>query len=251
MVTLSNGLALHVTDHGHGRPILLLHGGAGPRSVAGLGDALASRGRALTATYPGFDGTPRPAWLDTPADLAIAYAELLDTLDLRDVVVIGNSLGGWVAAELALRAPARLSHLVLINAAGIAVDGHPIASLAGLAPPAIAKLAYADPARFALDPSKLSPAELATMAANREAMATYTAGTDMHDAKLRRRLRRVTVPALVLWGEADRVIDADYGRAYAAAFANGRFELIAGAGHFPQLEQPARTIALITYFAGL
>src|SRR5437763_1125959 len=87
-----------LTDEGHGHPYLVLHGGAGPRSVAAFAQLLAGRGdgRVLVPTHPGFDGTARPDRLDSPAGLAEVYAALLDTLDLHDVTVVGNSVGGWI-----------------------------------------------------------------------------------------------------------------------------------------------------------
>src|SRR5581483_8544732 len=89
---------LTVDERGEGRPLLLLHGGAGPLSVANLADALAAQGglRVLTPTHPGFEGTPRPAALDNVPGLAAVYEALLERIGLTDVVVAGNSLGGWI-----------------------------------------------------------------------------------------------------------------------------------------------------------
>jgi pimeloyl-ACP methyl ester carboxylesterase len=72
----------------------------------------------------------------------------------------------------------------------------------------------------------------------------------MYDPELRAQLPGVTIPALVIWGDSDEIFTPGYGRAYAASFANGRFELVADAGHLPQLEQPQATLALIDAFLG-
>src|SRR5256885_1185810 len=129
-------------EYGHGRPYLLLHGGAGPRSVAGFAQLLADGGdaRVLVPTHPGFDGTARPDWLDSSAGLAEVYAGLLDALDLHDVTVIGNSVGGWIAAEMALRGSDRIGRVVLVDAVGIAVDGHPVADVFTLSPAELSQL---------------------------------------------------------------------------------------------------------------
>src|ERR1700727_2887289 len=88
-----------VTDYGTGRPFLLLHGGAGPQSVAGFAEMLAATGsRVIAPVHPGFGGTARPEYLHSMRGLALIYACLLDELDLSDVTVIGNSIGGWIAA---------------------------------------------------------------------------------------------------------------------------------------------------------
>src|SRR5947207_15196371 len=101
ILELGDGLTVAVDEQGDaaaagGSGVLLLHGGAGPRSVAGLADALSEHAYVITPTHPGFDGTPRPDWMDGIADLAVAYLDLLDRLDLRDVLVAGSSVGGWI-----------------------------------------------------------------------------------------------------------------------------------------------------------
>ena len=95
---------LTLEDRGEGQPFLVLHGGAGPQSVASFSQLLAEKGRnrVLTPTHPGFGGTPRPDELNSVAGLAALYGVLLDDLGLEDVTVIGNSVGGWIAAEMAL-----------------------------------------------------------------------------------------------------------------------------------------------------
>jgi pimeloyl-ACP methyl ester carboxylesterase len=242
---------LTVDERGEGRPLLLLHGGAGPLSVAGLADALAAEGgiRVLTPTHPGFEGTARPAPLDSVAGLTSVYKSLLEKLDLTDLLVAGNSLGGWVAAQLALGdcAP-RLAGLVVINAVGIAVDGHPIAQTAGVAPDQLLALSYHDPVPFRVDPEALPEARKAAIAANRAAVQLY-GGATMYDPQLRGRLGAITTPALFLWGESDRIADLEYGRAFAQSVPGARFEPIPEAGHFPHIEQPAQTLKAITQFA--
>ncbi|MEK8173176.1 alpha/beta hydrolase [Streptomyces sp. M19] len=116
-----------VDDRGQGRPFLLLHGGAGPGSVTGFAGLLAERhpARVLAPTHPGFDGTARPDRLDGVPGLAALYERLLDALDLDDVIVVGNSVGGWIALELALRGSARVSGVVVVDAVGVQVEGNP------------------------------------------------------------------------------------------------------------------------------
>ena len=103
---LSGTVSLHVEEAGEGRPALLLHGGAGPASMRPFLGALDGR-RALLPTIPGFDGTPQPEWLRSVPDLATVYLALLDALGLEGVLLVGNSVGGWIGAEMAARRPAR------------------------------------------------------------------------------------------------------------------------------------------------
>jgi len=228
-----------VDDRGEGRPLLLLHGGGGPMTVAGFGELLASgrHARVLSPIHPGFNGTPRPEALHTVRGLAELYVALLDQLDLNDVTVVGNSIGGWIAAEIGVLGSLRVSRIVVIDGTGIEVPGHPVADFFSLRMDQVAKLSYHDPARFGIDLSTLPPAAQAVMAGNRAALAAY-AGTAMFDPSLRDRLSTMTTPTLVLWGDSDRIVDPDYGRAFAAAIPTARFQLLKDTGHLPQLETP-------------
>jgi pimeloyl-ACP methyl ester carboxylesterase len=242
-------LQLTLTEAGSGRAVLILHGGAGPFSVAPLAAHLAQRALTLMPTHPGWNGTPRPEWCTGADDLALAYLHLLEQRGLSDVLVVGSSFGGWIAAEMAVRDNARrLRGVVLIGATGIQVEGQPVRNVFELDPRELAQLSFHDAARFAVDPLTLPPEQLAMRKANLATLAVFAGGTQPHDSKLRRRLAHVTTPALVVWGESDRVVTPAYGKAYAQAFKHGRFELIGKAGHLPQLEQPVATFAAIDAF---
>jgi pimeloyl-ACP methyl ester carboxylesterase len=241
---------LTVTERGEGRPFLILHGGAGPLSVSGFADLLAETEhvRVLTPTHPGFAGTPRPESMNSIGRLAALYVALLDQLDLTDVTVIGNSIGGWISAEMALAGSPRISGVVIVDGVGIEVPGHPVADFFSLTMDQVADLSYHHPDAFRLDVSKMPPAQQAAMAGNRATLAVYAGTPSMVDPTLRPRLGDVTVPVLVLWGESDRIADPDYGRAYAAAIPGGRFRLLTGTGHVPQVETPALLLAAIQDF---
>jgi len=235
--TSTGDVPLTADERGSGRPIVILHGGAGPVSVTGFADLLAeaTNTRVIVPTHPGFSGTPRPEGLSSIPGLAEVYAGLLVELDLDDVGVIGNSIGGWVASELALRHPTRLGRVALVDSVGIEVEGHPVA--AALPPAELARYSWYDPSKApSLDPATLPPALAQILAGNRAALALY--GESMTDSTLLGRLSGIEVRTVVLWGEADRVVDTDYGRAFAAAIPGSRFELLARTGHVPQMETP-------------
>jgi pimeloyl-ACP methyl ester carboxylesterase len=253
-VQLGNGLEVTIDERGAGAGaagagVLVLHGGGGPATVAGLAAALSEHAYVVTPVHPGFDGTPRVPWLDSAADLADAYLDLLERLGLDEVMVIGNSIGGWVAAEMALRdIQGRVKSMVLLNANGIRPDNAAqVTDIRGMPPQAIGKLSFYNPA-LRPDLASMSDERRATMAANQQTLAVYAAPDFMFAPKLRRRLHRVTVPVLVAWGTEDGIVSADYGRAYAAAFANGHFTAVPEAGHFPQIEQPAAVLGAIGDF---
>jgi pimeloyl-ACP methyl ester carboxylesterase len=158
------------------------------------------------------------------------------------VAVVGNSTGGWTAAEPALLGSPRVTGLALVDAVGIDVPGHPVADFFALSFPELAELSYADPDRFRIDPSVLPPAAQAAMAGNRATLAVYAAD-GMTDPSLRARLAGIAVPTVVVWGDADRIVDAEVGRAYADAVPGARFELLPATGHLPQLESPEALLA--------
>lgn len=235
-----------VAEHGSGQPFLLLHGGAGPQSVTGFAEKFAAAHdvRVLTPTHPGFGGTARPEALATVSGLAALYGALLDQLDLADVTVIGNSMGGWITAEIALLKSPRVSGIVLIDAVGIEVPGHPVADFFSLSMDQVFELSFHNPEPFRFDPATLPPAAQAVAAGNRTALAAY-AGTAMSDPTLAARLGALEIPTLVLWGDSDRIVDTDYGRAYAAAIPMARFQLLTDTGHSPQLETPDQVLRAI------
>jgi pimeloyl-ACP methyl ester carboxylesterase len=239
-----------VAERGAGHPVLLLHGGGGPQTVTAWADRLAAarRTRVLTPVHPGFNGTPRPADLDSIGDLARLYVALLDELALDDVTVVGNSIGGWIAAEMAVLGSSRVGSYVLVDAVGIEVPGHPVVDFFSLTPAQVAQRSYYDPATFGIDPAKLPPEAQAAMAGNRASLVVY-GGTAMTDPTLASRLGGVRGPVLVVWGEADRIGDPDFGRAYAAAIPGGEFRLLERAGHMPQIETPDALIEAVWSFA--
>jgi pimeloyl-ACP methyl ester carboxylesterase len=250
-VELADDLTITLTTYGDaGRTVLMLHGGGGPATVAGFAAALADEATVLTPTHPGFDGEPRPDRLDSVADLATVYLDPLDTLDLRDVLVIGSSVGGWIAAEMAVRDNhRRIAGLVLVDGVGIlARDPAEIADVAKVGPAEFFRRAWHNPA-LRPDPAAQTEQQRAAFAANQRTLMVYAGDPYCHDPKLRGRLHRVTVPVLLAWGEQDGVAPVDYGRAYAESFPNARFELIAEAGHLPHIEQPERTRELVAGFA--
>lgn len=246
--TFDEGLTVSFSDRGSGPCVLVLHGGAGPMSVARFAETMSATNRVLAPTQPGFGGTTRPDWFRSIDDVARTYIDLLDRHDLKDVLVIGHSMGGWVASELATRAGGRLRGIVLVNAGGIQVEGQSCADVFALTPQQLSALSYHDPVTYGIDPSKLTPEQKAGMAVNFAALAVYGRERHMEDPTLRARLASVRAPALVIWGESDRIVTPVYGQAYANSFPNGRFELIAKCGHLPQFEQPARLLELVRAF---
>ncbi|MFJ1709861.1 alpha/beta fold hydrolase [Kitasatospora sp. NPDC088346] len=251
-IDLPGGLAITVQEFGantDGTGVLMLHGGAGPRSMAGFAAGMSQHAYVVVPTHPGFDGTPRPESTDTVADLATAYLDLLDALDLRGVMVAGSSVGGWIAAEMALRDnAARISCLTLLASTGVAPEPPlQLANPAELGPVRTGELAFHNP-QLRLSPATLSPEQLAAMAADQRTLAVYAGDPFCYDPKLRGRLHRVTVPVLVIAGERDGITPLEYERSLAGCFPRATFRAVPEAGHFPHIEQPAAVFGAIGDF---
>ena len=236
-----NGVAVECVDKGRGRPLLFLHPGIGLDPNAAVLDRLAEHARVIAPSHPGFGGSEQPRSFTTIDDLAYFYLDLLDQLDLTDTTIVGVSIGAWIAAEIAVKSTARVSHLVLANAVGIKPgdrETRDIADIFAVTEAQFNELAYFDPKIAARDYNTMADADVRLVARNREATARYAWSPYMHNPKLKARLHRIRIPTLFLWGTNDRILSETYGRAYCAAIPGARFETIARAGHFPHLEQP-------------
>jgi len=235
-----------VTQRGQGRPVLLLHGGAGLDSVAGFAALLAGRlpAQVLTPVHPGFGGTPRPAALDSPRKLGELYRNLLGQLGLTGVTMVGSSVGGWIAVEAALAAPDRFARLILLDAVGLDSASHPVADYFSMTLDQVFDVSFAHPDQYRIDPATLTDEQRAVAAGNRAALEVY-GGRSMADPGLAARLAGITLPTLVMWGEADRMVTPAYGQEFAAAIPGATFRVLPGAGHLPQIEAPEVVLSTV------
>jgi pimeloyl-ACP methyl ester carboxylesterase len=248
-----NGVTVDMFERGQGRPLLFLHPGIGIDPAAPVFDRLAAKCRVIAPTHPGFGAAELPKSFDTVNDLAYHYLDLMDALDLRDATLVGISLGGWIAAAIAVKSTARIAKLVLANAVGIKVSGREtrdIADIFAITEKVFNEMAYSDPSIAARDYKAMPDDAVRAVARNRESTARYAWSPYMHDPKLKGRLHRIRIPTLFLWGTADCITSEPYGRAYAAAIPGARFETIAKAGHFPHIEQPDEFARRVVAFVG-
>jgi pimeloyl-ACP methyl ester carboxylesterase len=165
----------------------------------------------------------------------------MDRLGLAQADIVGCSIGGWIAAELATKSPERVRRLVLVCPEGVKVgpaDRLDIPDIYAMPDEELERISYHDAAQMRLDTSRLSDDELAIRVRNRETTALLVWEPYMHNPKLRHRLHRVTAPTLFVRGESDGLVSADYVAAYARLLPNARVETIGEAGHSPHLEQP-------------
>jgi pimeloyl-ACP methyl ester carboxylesterase len=236
---------------GEGPTLLWLHDTRGNRWTPGH-DHLARYCQVVAPSLPGFDDSTTLGRLDGPEDVVFWLLDLWDALGLERPVLLGCGLGGWLAAEFAVRYPERLAALVLVNAYGLQVEGALAEDEFALTPPLLRPLVFADPTGpLALEwlPDS-EPPERVEAALHARVAAARLAWQFPYHPKLRERLPRARVRALVLWGERDRLVPVAHAHAYAAGLPDARLVLLPDAAHYPYLETPDAFARAVQRFLG-
>ncbi len=247
-----NGTRIDLIDRGKGPALLFLHAENGIEPARSAVDELARSARVIAPTHPGYGLSELAKGMRSVDDLSYFYLDLLEQLDLRDLTVVGVSLGAWIAAEIAVKSTARLARLVMANAVGVKVgdrETRDIADIFAITEPEYLELAYYDPNAGKRDYKALPDAEVLAAARAREATARFAWNPYFHNPRLKSRLHRIRIPTLFLWGTHDRMLSEAYGRAYCAMIPGARFEIIERAGHFPDHEQPKAFAEKVLAFA--
>ena len=235
------GIEIEVHEAGSGEPILFLHSGQGFMPDHAYVGLLAEKRQMIAPSHPGFGRSGLPAWLGTVDDIAHIHLELMDQLGIAKADVIGASIGGWIAAEMATKAPARFKKLVLVSPVGVKVgptDKLDIPDIFAMPLDRVSKLLFHNPDNAKVDVAKMSDEELTIMVRNRETTALLCWEPWMHNPKLTHRLHRITAPTLFLRGASDGLVSADYLAAYAKLIPNAKIETVPDAGHALPVEQP-------------
>jgi pimeloyl-ACP methyl ester carboxylesterase len=247
------GTPMTVLVGGSGPPLVFLHGEDGPRGWQAHHAALAAHFTVYAPVMPGCGGSGRPEWVESVPALAKFYLWALDVLALdAPPLLAGASLGGWIAAEMATMAPERFSRLVLIGAQGVKTLESGVPDLFATPYRRYMRLACADAdgahAR-ALWRDDATDAELDADIEIMEMAARLGFKPYMHDRALLPALARFRRPALVLWGEHDRITPAAVSDAFLAALPAGERIVVPECGHFVHLEQPRAAATHIAAFA--
>jgi pimeloyl-ACP methyl ester carboxylesterase len=245
------GIDLEVLRRGAGRPVLLLHGMQPVDPRASFLEMLGRHAEIIAPSHPGFGRSARPKDFETVYDLVHFYLEFLDSLPHEKLTLMGFSFGGWLAAELAVKCRHRLDGVVLVDAFGIKVSDREtpdILDVFNTSPQEVERRSWHDPKTWTPDLDSLSDEELVTRARSWEALSLYGWNPYMYNPQLKRWLRRITVPTLVVWGASDGIVKASYGRAYSSLIPQSRFELIERAGHHPEIEQAAAFVDTVVKF---
>jgi pimeloyl-ACP methyl ester carboxylesterase len=253
--TTIHGRRVEILRLGDGEPILYLHGLADVHSVFAPDDPppalthLATGREVVAPAHPGYAGTDDLGPHAEPEDYAFHLLDVIEHLGLDAVDVVGASFGGWLAAELALRHPQRVRHLVLVNPLGLHVPRTHTGLFFGAAAPRgiggfaeVRSMLFADPqspvAREALPDDMSRERQLRWFGGLAGAARLGWRGPQLQNPKLRDRLRRVTAPTLVLWGERDRITPVAHARVWETELPDAELVLVPDAGHSLPLERP-------------
>ena len=243
------GVRTHVLHGGRGEPVLVLHPEYGANLWHPFHDGLAAHFRVIAPDHLGFGESERPDWLEGMDDLVFHYIDLLDALDLPRVAILGTSLGGWIAAELAVAYPARVSRLVLAGAAGLKVDGVPRYDLFLNQVEDTLRNLFHDETRAAqLLPTEYGPDVLVRGYREATTLARLAWNPYLYNPKLARRLERITAETLVVWGELDTFLPPPYGQAFAQRIPGATLRMVTECGHLVPYEQTSTFVKLATEF---
>jgi pimeloyl-ACP methyl ester carboxylesterase len=251
LIAIGGGAEIEVVRRGAGKPLLLLPAEDMLEADSAFVAGLAQRFEVIIPSPPGFGRSSRPDWLEAPSDLAYLLLSLMKKLGLARVPAIGCSLGGWIAAEMAVMDDDCFARLVLIDPYGVKLGGpteRDFVDLWQLSPQKRDALKWREPEKAQRDTTKLNNDELARIARNLESFARVAWEPYLHNPKLKHLLYRIAVPTLLLWGEADGIATPDYARGFAKLIPNASVSTVAAAGHYPHLEQPDTVLKRVSEF---
>ncbi len=251
-------------EEGSGSPLLYLHGFADLHSVKEnwlpFHERLLRKARVIAPAHPGCAQSEENGDLESIEDVVFHYLEVIDALGLKEFDLVGACVGGWIAAEIAVRHPEKIRQLVLVGAAGLFVEGAPIGDLFMMAQPERG-LSYAG-LRQMLFSSADHPKALEFFPDGRGGLEDELRRYQMlrfssrigfrppyfYNRSLKNRLRRISAPALVLWGEEDHMVPLGHGETYAHSIPRAGLKVIQQAGHSVQVEMADLTAQMVLDF---
>jgi len=242
------GVKLHLARAGSGRPVLVLHHDTGSPGQLDFCDALAERFDVLVPHHPGYGKSERPEWLRSVRDVAVIYQWLLSDLAIERPTLIGLGFGGWIAAEMATMAPRDFHRLVLVGAMGLKPPDGDIFDQAIVSYLDYARAGFHDQEAFTRIYGDVSTDQLVEWDLCREMSFRIAWKPYMYNHSLPQLLGGICAPALVVWGDDDKIVPRSAGERYAALLPRARFEVVRSAGHCVEMEQPDALARLVRSF---
>jgi pimeloyl-ACP methyl ester carboxylesterase len=227
---------LRVVEAGQGPTMLYLHGATGA-SWNPLLEQLSANCRVIAPEHPGFGHSQIPGWMMSAGDLAFFYLDVLKSLDLRDVHLVGHCVGGWIAAELAVRSTARLKTLTLLAPAGVGSAEASFGDVFLWTHEEFARHQFHDPVRSQEDIRALAGADIDVLLQNRAAVARIGWSPRLENMQLRHWLHRIDIPTLLIWGKDDEIAPFACHRPYVEEIRGAEFLTLPQSGHALPIER--------------
>ena len=245
-----DGCRTHYRRGGSGTPLVFLHGASGAPVVLPFMETLARRFDVIVPEHPGYGLSDEPEWLENIHDVAYFYLDFLAALKLERAVIVGNSMGGWMALEMAVRNTSRIGSLVLVSPAGIRTDGAEPADIFLLSPEDMTRKLFYDQkyaeARLA---APVTPESIDLALKNRHTTARLAWEPRLHDPMLPKWLHRIDVPVAILWGKEDRILPVGIAHELKRLLPRAELHLFERCGHLPQVEKADEFCDLVVRFA--
>lgn len=245
------GTAVELFSGGSGPPLLFLHGAGGNAGWQAWHSDLAQSYTVYVPSQPGFNGTERPDWVYTIADVCHFNQMLVAALGLDNYILMGSSMGGWVAAEMAAMCRYQLKALILVGAAGIKPVQGGIAEIFMVSAQTRQRQRFYDISQVPNAEQyqrDLTPEEQLVAHSNQEMASRLCWRPYLHNPSLPYYLLAVATPTLLVWGRQDAIIPVECGELYRDALPNARLEVIDQCGHSPALEKPAQFLSAVRAF---
>jgi pimeloyl-ACP methyl ester carboxylesterase len=245
-----DGCRTHYRRGGKGPPLLFLHGASGAPVVLPFMEKLAQRFDVLVPDAPGYGQSDEPEWLENIHDVAYFYLDFLNRLELERAVIVGSSMGGWMALEMAVRNTSRIGSLVLVSPAGIAAPGAEPADIFLLSPEdTIRRLFYDEKYAQERLAAPVTPEAIDLALKNRHTTARLAWEPRLHDPMLPKWLHRIDVPVAIVWGAQDRILPVAIGHELKRLLPRAELAIFERCGHLPQVEKADEFCDLVVRFA--
>ncbi|MGH8690154.1 MAG: alpha/beta fold hydrolase [Burkholderiales bacterium] len=228
---------------GSGEPLLFLHGASGAPVIVPFMEKLAQRFEVLVPEHPGYGLSGEPEWLENIHDAAYFYLDFLKELGLSRVTLVGSSMGGWIAMEMAVRDTSRIKSLVLVSPAGVAAPGVQPADIFLMAPEEVVRNLFFDEK---LAQARLAQAEDVDISLkNRHTTARLAWEPRLHDPFLPKWLHRIEVPVKIVWGRQDRILPVGFVDHYKKLLPKAEIHILENCGHLPHAEKPDQFVDIV------
>ena len=245
------GTEVELFSGGSGPPLLFLHGAGGNSGWQYYHEVLSKTHTVYVPSQPGFNGTERPEWVYSITDVAHFNQALINALGLDQYILMGSSMGGWIASEMASMSSDNLRALILVDAAGIKPEEGEIAEIFMVSAATRMQQRFYDTSQvenYEALTRELSNEEKLVDHSNKEMASRLCWKPYLHNLSLPYYLAAVTTPTLIVWGKQDAIIPVECADLFSKAISNSQIKIIDKCGHSPAIEKPEEFLNIVGNF---